>query len=179
MNGESSVLVGVFLLVVMGLGGCASVAVSPAEQALRVSPAVVDVQKDLAAFKGQRVRWGGSIIGVTNLKDETHIELLTRLISTSGKVAANAAAQGRILVRVNGFLDPVEYPVGRALTVVGEVVDVVTQPVGEYPYPHVLVEMESLHLWQDVSRSSELYLLGHGFYDPFFHSHHRHRPHFW
>lgn len=108
---------------------------------------VAEVQGQPERHLGQRVRWGGTIIGVNNLKRRTEIEVLARPLDQDGAPDPEFAAQGRFIAEVPGFLDPAEYPKERELTLVGILTGVDTRPVGDYPYTYPLMRVESHHLW--------------------------------
>lgn len=99
---------------------------------------------------GQRVRWGGTIIAVTNGERTTEIEILARPLGRDGAPEANAAGEGRFIAEAAGFLDPAEYPKDRELTVVGILTGTLTRAVGDYPYVYPVVRTESRHLWPEA-----------------------------
>jgi outer membrane lipoprotein len=138
------------LLVVLTLGGCAS----QIPQAIRSAPAeplaVTQVQQDPARFNGQQVRWGGTIIAVTNRPDSTAIEVLARPLGYDGRPRSASQGEGRFIARVAGFLDPAEYEKDRRLTVAGPVTGVETRPVGDFPYVYPVVRVEAHVLWPKV-----------------------------
>ncbi|MCU7851789.1 MAG: Slp family lipoprotein [Candidatus Thiodiazotropha sp. (ex Monitilora ramsayi)] len=161
------------------LGGCAS----KVPEYIRNAPAgdirVDEVQQEATRFVENEVRWGGSIISVQNLSDETHIEVLAVNLSKSGKPQDDAKSSGRFIARIKGFLEPEEYPKDRLLTVTGTVKDVVKQPVGSYPYPYPVVEVKGYYLWpEDVYYSPHHY---DPFYNPYFYPHPywRRYPYYW
>ena len=63
----------------------------PAEGALK-PVSVAQVQQDAESYRGQRVRWGGSIIAVRNLPDNTEIEVLSRPLDSDGEPRAEGAS---------------------------------------------------------------------------------------
>jgi outer membrane lipoprotein len=60
---------------------------------------------------------------------------------------AGDASDGRFMVEVGRYLDPVVFARGRAVTVAGPVVGVRTEPVGEAPYSYVVIQGQEVHLW--------------------------------
>lgn len=125
--------------------------VSPAPKAITVAPPGNPqpdaVRNNVAAFKGQAVRWGGVVIAVENLKDETRIEVLARPLDRDGYPKPVDSSLGRFIARVTGFVDPATYPQGRELTVAGKVADVLSRTIGEHPYTYVIVDADIVHLW--------------------------------
>lgn len=135
------------VLVLLTLIGCAS----QIPQAIRDAPGVpvdlTQVQQEPARFKGQRVRWGGSIIAVVNNPDSTAIEVLALPLGIDGQPRAGGQGQGRFIARVAGFLDPAEYEKGRRLTLAGRITGVETRPVGDFPYAYPVVQADTHYLW--------------------------------
>lgn len=140
---------------------------------------VNQVQKEVEPFIGHRVRWGGTIIAVENMKDKTVIELLSRPLSKGGEPIADNPGIGRFLARTAGFVDPTEYPLGRLLTVSGTIDKLITRSVGEYPYRYPVVEIDTLYLWPvpQPYREPPPYYWG-PFYSPWYPTWH-HRPYYW
>ena len=135
------------LVLLFGLGGCAS----PIPQAIRSTPGqaltVAQVQRDPASVAGQHVRWGGTIIAVNNLADVTEVEVLSRPLDADGEPRIGQPGAGRFIARVTGFVDPAEYQKDRPLTVVGALSGVATRPVGHYAYAYPVVRVETRYLW--------------------------------
>jgi outer membrane lipoprotein len=121
----------------------------PAEGALK-PVSVAQVQQDAESYRGQRVRWGGSIIAVRNLPRSTEIEVLSRPLDGDGEPRADADGAGRFIARAPGFIDAAEYEKDRLLTVVGLIDGVETQDVGEYPYRYPVIAVSSRYLWPEV-----------------------------
>ncbi len=105
---------------------------------------------DAESYSGQRVRWGGSIIAVRNLPDNTEVEVLSRPLDSDGEPRADADGAGRFIARVAGFVDPAEYAKDRLLTVVGLIDGVETRDVGEYPYRYPVIAVSSRYLWPEL-----------------------------
>jgi outer membrane lipoprotein len=102
---------------------------------------------DILAVKGRRVQWGGTIIGTTNLKDATQIEVLGYPLEDNGRPEIDSAALRRFLVLYNGYLESVDYAPGRLLTAVGSIVEAREGKVGGTNYLYPVVAAEQLYLW--------------------------------
>jgi outer membrane lipoprotein len=111
---------------------------------------VKDAQTAPDRHLGQRVRWGGTVIGVTNGERSTEIEILARPLGRDGAPDSSSPGQGRFIAEAAGFLDPAEYPKGRELTVVGILTGTVTRSVGDFPYVYPVVRTESRYLWPEA-----------------------------
>ncbi len=154
------------LLLVVMLSGCASQVPVLIRNAPPGDLRVEEVQRKSDDFAGTEVRWGGTIISVSNQADETFIEVLSRPLNKEGKPQEDRKSGGRFLARIPGFLEPEEYPKDRLLTVTGRVREVIEQAVGNYPYPYPVVEVKAYHLWPEVKRYPPRYY--DPFYDPYF-----------
>jgi outer membrane lipoprotein len=161
------------------IGGCSSkvplVIRTPVDGDIRVD----EVQQNSERFSGLRVRWGGEIISVENLADETHIEILSQRLNKSGKPISDSKSRGRFIARMEGFLDPQDYPKERQITVVGRIEDVIEKPVGDYPYAYPRVEVGNYYLWpkQKVYHPPRYYY--DPFFDPMFYPYWRRYPYYW
>ncbi len=135
------------LTLLVALGGCAS----QLPQVIREAPAkaieVAQVQQDPARLTGQRVRWGGTIIAMTNLPASTEIEVLARRLNADGEPRIQSEGNGRFIAQVPYFLDPAEYEKARSLTVVGILAGVQTRSVGDFRYAYPVVRVETRYLW--------------------------------
>ena len=131
------------------MAGCSSSVPRTILDAPTDSLTVVDAQQALDRAIGRRVRWGGSIIAVVNLEGSTQIEVLARPLNRDGEPRRDAEGQGRFIAELPGFVDPVEYPEGRLLTVVGPITGMITRNVGEYPYRYPVLAATSRYLWPE------------------------------
>lgn len=138
-----------FLIVFAGLilTGCASRIPQNIRQAPTPNPSLAEVTSQGNAHLNQPVRWGGSILTITNHPNDTEIEILAKNLDGSGKPIDGDDSQGRFLARVDGFLDPAVYAQGRLLTLYGLVDSVVSRAIGEKPYVYPLLKTQTLYLW--------------------------------
>lgn len=156
-----------FLLPLLGLlGACAS---SPTifNQPMPDAPSLSAVNKDIEKHKGSRVRWGGVIASLKNQQDETWIEIVQYELDRRGR-PVDGDSQGRFYVKVDGYLEPRDYAIGREMTAVGEVTQKVTQKVGKhnYVYPVVAVSSGEFILWDKLYPYHDSYY--YPYYDPFY-----------
>ena len=141
---------GLTLLATLLAPGCASRMPPALHGDLPAAPVSAEQARlDPDRHLGQNVRWGGSVLAVHNHPDNTAIEVLSRPLAGDGKPRPDAAPSGRFLARLAGFLDPAEYPRGRLITVIGTITGIESRAVGEYPYPHPVVEVRRHHLWPE------------------------------
>jgi len=121
---------------------------------------------------GTRVRWGGTIAGVTTGKDETCFEIVRRPLDRQARPRRTDDSDGRFLACIGGFYDPEVYARDRLLTIVGTLQAPTTRKIGDYDYAYPLVAVESLYLWprpeeQGVCGAPPPYCYGTLRWDPF------------
>ncbi len=117
----------------------------PAPDTLHVMPAAVAHAPEQYAHAS--VIWGGRIIKVTNLAHRTEIELLAYPLDRSQRPQTDQGAGGRFITVVQGFLDPLNYPAGRLMTVSGRLEGTRAGEVGTADYVFPLVDAGQYHLW--------------------------------
>lgn len=156
----------VLALICLLLAGCAINPPRGLEAVAPGAPEPAEVRADPARHEGQTVRWGGEILGVTNLAGATEVEIFSRPLFNNAEPRPGGGDGTRFIARVPGFLDPAQYRVDKRMTVVGEVVEPVTRPVGEYQYLYPVVEAQVHHLWPVYQPPPEPAWLRDPFYDP-------------
>lgn len=131
----------------MFLGGCASTV----PEAIRTAPAgdvrLAEARQDPTRFRDAAVRWGGNIVSVRNLREETVLEIVGRRLDSDGRPRDEDRAEGRFLAKTAGFLDPAIYASGREVTVRGRLAEAIEQPIGEHRYVYPVVRAEQVYLW--------------------------------
>lgn len=118
-------------------------------------------------YRGSKVRWGGVIENVTNLKSETELEVIGKPLEKNARPDIDSKSSGRFLVRVPGFLEPKEFAENREITVVGTVSGAETRLIGEFEYTYPMVQAESYHLWEERVEP-KYYYYDPWFYDPWY-----------
>jgi len=133
-------------LIIVAVSGCSSIPQNiqdiPAEniQLLQVKP-------NVQAFKGKKVRWGGEIVSIKNADNKTTIELVQYRLKSNGKPIKNASSDGRFMVTVDGFLEPVVYSAKRLFTAVGYLDGQIEGLIDQQPYQFPMLSAESYYLW--------------------------------
>jgi outer membrane lipoprotein len=110
-----------------------------------LTPQRVTANPQLAT--GKSVQWGGTIVGITNLRDSTQVEVLDYPLDSDGRPKSDGAAQGRFIFEHAGYLEPASYAAGKQVTVVGNVTGTRDGRVGEANYVYPVVDATQLHLW--------------------------------
>jgi outer membrane lipoprotein len=151
------------LVALVLVSACASTVPEPIRRAPPTDVRAAEVQRAPESYRGTLVRWGGPIVAVHNLKDETRIEIVSRRLDANGRPLAEDRSEGRFIARVSGFLDPAVHSTGREITVTGRVEGKTEQQIGEFAYTYPLVQAEEIHLWEPLPPSR------YRDYDPFWH----------
>lgn len=131
----------------LALTGCAGVISKELRaQALPIR-GLAEIRANPDPFKGRTVILGGEIIETRNQPQGTTLMVLAKPLDAWDMPEARDESDGRFLVEVAGYLDPIVFARGRALTVAGPVMGVRTEPVGEALYSYVVLQGEEVHLW--------------------------------
>ncbi|MGM0593759.1 MAG: Slp family lipoprotein [Pseudomonadota bacterium] len=153
----------IFWALLLLVGGCSTV-----PEAIRQAPdgsiALSQAREAPAAYRGQRVRWGGTIARVENRQQETRIEVVGRSLYSDGEPKEGDSSAGRFIVRFEGFLDPAIYAAERRLTVVGTLSGSEERQLGQMRYRYPVVNGEAYHLWPQPVEVNDHY--DPWFYDP-------------
>lgn len=148
------------------VAGCASTPPTGLEPAGDGTVGQRAAQAAPGGYADTLVRWGGEILDVDNRADTTDVEIYGRPLLDDAEPTPTGGDGVRFIARVNGFLDPAEYQVGKRMTVRGRLAEPVTRAVGDYPYRYPVVEVEAFHLWPVYRDPEPAYLRDPYFYDP-------------
>ena len=102
--------------------------------------------------KGKIIRWGGAIAKVENKPDSTVFEMVYYPINGYGRPISGDESMGRYRIRVNGFMDPMVYKIGRFMTFTAELDGLETGLVGEHEYVFPTANVKTYYLWKNVQR---------------------------
>lgn len=126
----------------------------------------------------QTVRWGGTIVDVTNTEDnKTRVEIVSRPLQRSGRPINDDRTDGRFIAEFNEFLDPEIYTTGRDLSVIGTVADTVEGRIGNTSYRFPLLQVTNYRYWKPLppQRQHPHYPFhDHYYHDPFWHDRYHH-----
>ena len=132
------------LMTILLVAGCASSPFSDAGYIPALGPADA-LRGDVAL--GQRMLWGGRIVGITNTAEVTELEVLALPLDRADRPRASAEGGVRFVVRHAGFLEPVNYSPGRLVTVLGRFDGIVERSVGDFVIEQPLLDARRLELW--------------------------------
>ncbi|GGD63788.1 Slp family lipoprotein [Lacimicrobium alkaliphilum] len=139
---------------VLGMAGCSTI---PEPIQLEDESNLLSYQQVSASpeqTRGAKVRWGGVIARVDNLKQNTRLEVLSYPLKSYGRPITSDDSAGRFRVYIDGFVDPMVYKAGRLLTVIGEAGGSESGSVGEHEYVFPVVNASGYHMWKNIDRVS-------------------------
>jgi outer membrane lipoprotein len=160
------VRIGLLMLAMAMLAGCAHVISKDLRQ--RAEPAVAfdQVFNNPEAFKGKWVVWGGEIVQTINQKDGTTlVEVFQRPLTWREEPVETLASGGRFLVQSEKVLDPYVFRRGRKITVAGEIQGGRQRPLGEMDYRYPALLSRQIHLWPEYVYAYAPYPYPY-YYDP-------------
>ena len=135
----------IFLAISLALlAGCATSPFSESGTIAAFGPADA-LRGDVAL--GQRVLWGGRIVGIANTAEYTEVEMLALPLDRADRPRASAEGGVRFVVRYRGFLEPINYAPGRLLTAMGRFDGVEARSVGEFEVDHPVLDARQIELW--------------------------------
>ena len=130
--------------------GCASLPVNLTSDNPNI---VTDYQTWQASPQApNELRLGGVIAAVTNLPQQTRIEVVNLPINGSGKPDINQEPNGRFVAYVEGFADPVTLSKGRLVTLLGAADGSEQGKVGQFDYTFPVMQATGYHLWRIEER---------------------------
>lgn len=152
----------VLVSALFALSGCASMPTSLNVRTVDAALEPLAIVHRPAAFIGREVRWGGIIIAVNNRPRSTRIEILAYPLDRIGHPEVNGMPFGRFFAEVPGYVEPMIYRRGRAVTVVGRVRGVIHGRIGRAPYVFPDISGQVLHLWPRQRPSGSHFGVGIG-----------------
>lgn len=137
------ILIGSFLL----LGGCTAI---PEPIQVANDDALVSYTQALeqsATAVGKEARWGGVIAEVSNSDAGTVIEVVNFDLQSWGRPLIGDQSSGRFRALIDGFVDPMVYKQGSAVTFTGRVQEPQFGTIGEYNYLFPVLQVSGKYLW--------------------------------
>lgn len=112
-----------------------------------VNPTPADVAFEPESYHGAGVLWGGKIVEVRNLADTTEVEVVAYPLDDAQRPDQNAQTEGRFVVALPGFVEPLDFPAGRFVTLRGHVEGMRATRIDEHDVAFPLVADAEVHLW--------------------------------
>ena len=129
----------------LALAGCATTPPVPVEAARADLPPYRVAGMD--RVPAESVVWGGSIVEVVNRADVTEIEILAYPLDRRFRPVIRARTEGRFILKLPGYVEALDYPHGRFVTVRGRLTGLRESKIEDADYVHPLVDVEDVHLW--------------------------------
>jgi outer membrane lipoprotein len=127
------------------LAGCATAPpLDPAGARTGLRPYQVENEPDAGPLD---VLWGGMIVEVSNRERSTEVEILAYPIDARQRPLPDRASEGRFIAVLPGFVEPLDYPQGRFVTLRGRLAGTRAGRIRERPYRFPLVEVQAAHVW--------------------------------
>lgn len=130
----------------LGLAACAPAPIYKATPGT-VAATPMQVAQTPEQFARGQVIWGGSVVGVRNLPDQSEIEILAYPLDSSQRPLLRADASGRFIAVVPGYVEPMNYPAGALITIDGQLAGTRAGQVGQASYVFPLVKVAQSHVW--------------------------------
>jgi outer membrane lipoprotein len=98
---------------------------------------------------GERVRWGGQVVGVHNQATQSCFEIVGKALSADGRPVSRDRSEGRFIACRAGFYDPAVFTAGREVTIAGTVTGFEARRIGDYDYRYPRVAADVIYLWPE------------------------------
>lgn len=115
-----------------------------------VPPAVatpIEVAAEPERYHEADVVWGGKILGVRNRAETTEVEIVAYPLDRAQRPDPGAQTLGRFVISLPGFVEPLDYPPGRYLTLHGRVTGTDVAQIDEHDVVRPIVGNATVHLW--------------------------------
>jgi len=126
------------------LAGCAT-PVFTGVHAVPATPAEVAGQPE--RYHDADVLWGGKILDVRNLETTTEVQIVGYPIDDAQRPDQRAQTIGRFILVLPGYVEALDYPAGRFVTLRGRVDGTRVGHIDDSDYVFPLVDDANVHLW--------------------------------
>lgn len=155
---QTAIVFGMLLM----LAACAGGISKQARSQVTYTGAFSDVLGNPADFSGETVIWGGRVIEIQNQGGFTEIVALQLELDSRYRPTDSDKSQGRFLIRSDQFMDPVIYPAGTLITVVGHVQGAENRLIGEMSYQYPVIDMVEIQKYDPEQTSKPRLHIGIG-----------------
>jgi outer membrane lipoprotein len=132
------------LFAVAMLAGCAAPVFKDAPPAVATPNEVASAPE---RYHDAGVVWGGKILGVRNRADTTEVEIVAYPLDRAQRPDPGAETLGRFVISLPGFVEPLDFPSGRYLTLQGRVSGTQVARIDEHDVVLPIVAEANVHLW--------------------------------
>jgi len=112
-----------------------------------VSPPPAEVAAQPERYHDADVIWGGKILDVRNLSDTTEVQVVAYPLDRAQRPDQTAPTEGRFFVSLPGYVESIDYPPGRFLTLRARFRGTRVGLVDERDYVFPIVGDATVHLW--------------------------------
>lgn len=155
---QTAIVFGMLLMLIACAGGISK----QARSQVTFTGAFRDVLANPTGFQGQTVIWGGKVIEIQNQGGLTEIVALQLELDSKYRPTDSDRSQGRFLIRSAQFFDPVIYPPGTFITVVGRLQGTENRVIGEMPYQYPVIDVVELQKYKPTEKSKPQLHIGIG-----------------
>jgi len=137
-------------------------------------------QTAIELYIGQRIRWGGQIVKVSNQENQSILEIVQFPLNSYGRPMIDKTSQGRFIAHSKDFFDPFIYRQGTAITISGTIESERTMIIDKKSLSMPVIDITEIHRWRPRNYNNHTvtpYLYQHHFYPPY--SIHRYRPYWY
>lgn len=136
-----------FIIVIAAflVGGCATPVIRDVPTVVDIAP--LDVQQSPGRYDGADVIWAGRIVDFQNLAERSEVEVVAYPIDRDQQPLTEAPSEGRFLLVLPGYVEALDYEVGRHLTVHGTLAGTQEGRVQEQSYLYPVIRGISVHVW--------------------------------
>ena len=113
---------------------------------------------DPDAYKEKKVILGGVIAQTTTRTGETELEIVQKPLDSANMPETTDRSEGRFLVIVDRFLDPLIYKKDRKITVAGEVVGSQVRKLDNLDYRYPVIKSQEIKLWPETKSRVPVFL---------------------
>lgn len=151
---------GVFVLwMVTGCGGGIS---EQARSQVTYTGSFKKLQQAPAEQLGATVIFGGKIIAMETMDDQTELLVLQFALDASDRPEDSGDSDGRFIIRSRDFLDPALYPKGTLITVVGQVAGSEERLIGKMAYRYPVIAPLEMKKWSPRKNTTPRFHIGIG-----------------
>jgi outer membrane lipoprotein len=126
------------------LAGCATPVFKNAPPTIATP---LDAAREPERYERADVVWGGKILDVRNGEQETEIDIVAYPLDEAQRPDQNAPTLGRFVVALPGFVEPLDYPAGRFVTLQGRTAGTEIRRIDERDIVVPIVADATIHLW--------------------------------
>jgi outer membrane lipoprotein len=143
-----------------------------------------EAKTNLSNYQNKPLRWGGTLVSVTNKKTLSQAQILYYPINRYGRPNTSRKTEGRFAISQTQFLDPAIYKEGAEITVTGILSGNIKQKIGEKTLIVPMLKTSHIHIWpkhQQFDNRFQHYPYYHPspYYYPPFPSYYRHNDYYY